>query len=132
MTSPNSETLLAMSKDELLVHFKTLGIRSLIDDNLDDFLSVAKNERWSARTVLEQLVKREIIERERRSLAWRLRDCKIGSFAPMADFDWGWPEKINRQTIERLLTADFVAQGDNAVLVGTPEFLPQLTLIVGH
>lgn len=119
MTSQSDISTNKMSKDELLTHLKTLGIRSLAADTLDAFLDLAKTNHWSPRTLLEQLVSQELIERECRSLAWRLRDCKIGSFAPMADFDWGWPEKINRPVIERLLMANFVAQGDNAVLVGT-------------
>jgi DNA replication protein DnaC len=117
MTSPNNTN--DMSHDELLVHFKNLGIRSLEDDNLDAFVAVARKKRWSPMAILKQLATRELIERERRSLVWRLRDCRIGNFAPMADFDWGWPKKINRQVIEKLLEADFVDRGDNAVLVGT-------------
>jgi len=117
MTSQNN--INDMSHDELLSHFKNLGIRSLEDDNLDAFVAVAKKKRWSPMTVLKQLASRELIERERRSLAWRLRDSRIGSCAPMADFDWGWPKKINRGVIEKLLEASFVDRGDNAVLVGT-------------
>lgn len=117
MTSPNSTN--DMSHDELLNHLKNLGIRSLEDDNLDTFVAVARKKRWSPMTLLKQLAYRELIERERRSLAWRLRDSRIGNFAPMADFDWGWPKKINRQVIEKLLDASFVDRGDNAVLVGT-------------
>jgi DNA replication protein DnaC len=119
MTSPNDTATNRMKKDELHAHLKNLGIRSLMDEHLDAFLSVAKSKRWSARTILEQLARQELIERERRSLAWRHRDSKIGSFSPIADFDWGWPDKINRQVIERMLTANFVEGGDNAVLVGT-------------
>ena len=117
MTSLNETN--EMNQDELLMHFKNLGIRSLDDDNLDAFVAMAKKKHWSPMTILKQLASRELIERERRSLAWRLRDCKIGNFSPMADFDWGWPKKINRGVTERLLAANFVERGDNAVLVGT-------------
>ena len=36
----------------------------------------------------------------------------------MADFDWNWPKEIQRSVIENLVSADFVAKGENAVLVG--------------
>ena len=119
MTSPNKVSQNQMSDEELLVHLKTLGIRSLQDDNLDAFLSNAEKHNWSARTLVEQFTRQELVERERRSLDWRLRDSRIGNFKPMADFDWGWPDKIDHQTIEQLSRADFVDRGHNAILVGT-------------
>ena len=36
----------------------------------------------------------------------------------MADFDWSWPSKIERDIIERALTLDFVTEARNLVLVG--------------
>jgi DNA replication protein DnaC len=36
----------------------------------------------------------------------------------MADFEWSWPAKIEREIIERVLTLDFVPQARNVVLVG--------------
>ena len=36
----------------------------------------------------------------------------------MADFDWPWPSKIERELIERALTLDFLAESRNLVLVG--------------
>ena len=37
----------------------------------------------------------------------------------MADFDWNWPKKIERDLIERALTLDFIREGRNLVLIGT-------------
>ena len=36
----------------------------------------------------------------------------------MADFDWAWPTKIERNIIERALTLDFLDAARNLVLVG--------------
>jgi len=36
----------------------------------------------------------------------------------MADFDWAWPSKIDRDAIEEAFRLDFIAQGDNLVLIG--------------
>jgi DNA replication protein DnaC len=68
--------------------------------------------------MLEQLVQSEAAERSRRSLEQRLRLSGIKSFKPMADFDWAWPKKIERDVIERALTLDFLQEGRNLVLVG--------------
>jgi hypothetical protein len=37
----------------------------------------------------------------------------------MADFNWSWPTKIERDVIERALTLDFLPEARNLILVGT-------------
>ena len=71
------------------------------------------------RRLVEQLVQSEAAERSRRSLERRLRLSGIKGFKPMADFDWTWPTKIERDVIERALTLDFLQEGRNLVMVGT-------------
>ncbi len=36
----------------------------------------------------------------------------------MADFEWDWPKHLHRPTVDRVFTLDFVAKGENVVLVG--------------
>ena len=60
----------------------------------------------------------EAAERGRRSLERRVRDAHIGRFKPLADFDWSWPEKIDRAAVEELMTLQFLADASNVVLVG--------------
>jgi len=95
---------------------KKLGIRTLIND-LDDFLLSAQKEKWKPQELIEQLAVQELREREHRSLQWRMRDSTINNFVPMTDFDWRWPKKIDRKTIERLLTADFADRKENVIFV---------------
>jgi len=68
--------------------------------------------------ILEQVVQTESSERSRRSLERRLRISGIKSFKPIANFDWSWPTKIERDIIERALTLDFLSGARNLVLVG--------------
>ena len=86
---------------------------------LDDFLARATKSRWSPHLLLEELARSEIQERSRRSLERRLQLARIGRFRPMADFDWNWPKKIDRSTIERALTLDFIPEARNFILMGT-------------
>ena len=60
----------------------------------------------------------ETAERGRRSLERRLRDAHIGRFKPLADFDWDWPEQVDRAAIEELMTLQFLSDASNVVLVG--------------
>jgi DNA replication protein DnaC len=94
-----------------------IGLRSL-PTNLDDFLAPAIQGRWSPHTVLEQMAQVEAQERSRRSLERRLRVSGVKKFKPMADYEWTWPKKIERDIVERALTLDFLPEARNLVLIG--------------
>jgi len=77
--------------------------------------------RWSeyaGAEWVETLLDIEEQERARRSLERRLRNARIGPFKPMADFDWKWPRKIDRDLLEDLFRLDFLEERANVVLVG--------------
>jgi DNA replication protein DnaC len=103
--------------NNLLTQLQQIGLRAL-PGQLDDFLARAVKGRWSPHQILEQMAQEEIAERSRRSLERRLRLSGIRRFKPMADFDWAWPRKIERDVIERALTLDFIAEARNLILVG--------------
>jgi DNA replication protein DnaC len=67
---------------------------------------------------VERLVGLEEQERRRRSLERRLRSARIGAFKSIADFDWNWPKRLDREVIDELFTLRFVEEGVNAVLLG--------------
>jgi DNA replication protein DnaC len=114
MSSPTRPTPCSTS---LAGQLQQIGMCA-VPSELDDFLARATKARWSPRQVLEQLAQAEADERSRRSLERRLRLSGIKSFKPMADFDWTWPAKIERDVMERALTLDFLGEGRNLVLVG--------------
>lgn len=57
-------------------------------------------------------------ERRRRGVERRIRDAKLGRFKPMADFDWSWPRRIDREQIEDFFTLEFVKSATNVIVVG--------------
>lgn len=77
---------------------------------------------------LPKLVEWEEDERTRRSLERRLRDARIGRFKPLADFDWKWPTRCDREAIEGLMSLEFIAETANVVLVG-PNGVGKSTLV---
>jgi len=85
---------------------------------IEDFLARASKGRFSPRQVVEEIVRLEMTEGAKRSLARRLERSRIGRFKPIADFDWNWPKKIERDVIERALTLDFIEEHRNLVLLG--------------
>ena len=115
-TTP-TKTTATTPGNSLSAQLQQIGLCA-VPAQLDDFIARATKARWSAHQILEQLVKAEAAERSRRSLERRLRISGIKSFKPMADFDWSWPAKIERDVIERALTLDFLGEARNLVLVG--------------
>ena len=67
---------------------------------------------------VERVIDIEDRERKRRSLERRLANARIGAFKPVADFDWGWPKRIDRPLIEELFSLTFVDDATNVVFVG--------------
>jgi DNA replication protein DnaC len=70
-------------------------------------------EPWLARVL-------EIEESERlhRSLKRRVDNARLGTFKPMADFDYAWPKELDRALLEELLTLGFLGQAANVVIIG--------------
>jgi DNA replication protein DnaC len=106
-----------MPNNSLSAQLQQIGLCA-VPAQLDDFIAHATKSRWSVSQLLEQVVKMEAAERSRRSLERRLRMSGIKSFKPVADFDWAWPTKIERDVIERALTLDFLSEARNLILVG--------------
>jgi len=67
---------------------------------------------------ITRLLEVEEEERQRRSLERRLKHARIGRFKLLADFDWTWPRRIDREAIEDLFTFAFLEEGAHVVLVG--------------
>lgn len=60
----------------------------------------------------------QMSERHARSMERRTHSSRIGIFKPIHNFDWDWPEQIDRQVIEELLTASFLTEAVNPILIG--------------
>ncbi len=67
---------------------------------------------------LENLIEWEEVERSHRSLERRLYSAHIGKFKSISDFDWTWPKKIDRETIEELMRLEFLKGATNVLFCG--------------
>jgi DNA replication protein DnaC len=105
-------------KTDLARHLAQLGLHA-VAAGLDDLIARGTKGRWNPRQLLDEIVHAELGERARRGLQRRLQRSRIGRFKPIADFDWNWPEKIDRDAIEAALSLDFVKEARNLILVGT-------------
>jgi DNA replication protein DnaC len=94
--------------DELHKRARILGLYGL----LDHWDEVA-GQPW-----LDPLIRWEETERQRRSLERRIRTAKLGRFKPLVDFDWAWPDEIDREQIEELCELAWLDEIRNVVFVG--------------
>lgn len=111
-------TSIPIPSDELRAGLLGVGLRGL-EDQLDDFIARATRGRWPVVRIIEELSSLEAKDRARRSVERRLRRSRLGSFKPMADFDWAWPTKIDRKAVERVLGLGFIERAENVVLVAS-------------
>jgi len=101
---------------DLLALLRSLGLL-VTAATFDDVVALATKKRWGAAETLEHVARLEDKDRARRGLERRLSRSRLEKFKPIADFDWSWPETIDRQLVESLLTLDFMAAARNVVLV---------------
>lgn len=100
---------------DLAQRLRALGLRAT-GDQLDDLIALATKERWSPAQLLEHVADLDEQDRVKRSLDRRFSDSHLGRFKPMAEFDWAWPTKIDRELVDRALDLAFLADARNVVL----------------
>ena len=89
---------------------------------------------------IERLLEVEEGERASRSLERRLRNARIRPFKPIADFDWNWPTRIDREATLELFRFEFLGEAGNVILIGPngvgkttiAQNLAHEALIAGH
>jgi DNA replication protein DnaC len=102
--------------NDVKLRLRALGLRTA-SEGLDDLIAHATKQRWGPVEILEYITQIEEKERSKRSLERRLSFSHIGRFKPMADFDWAWPSRIEREPVESALRLEFLKEHRNIVLV---------------
>jgi DNA replication protein DnaC len=109
-----------------------LGLRHTAD-TLNDTIAHATKKRLTHEAFLDHVTVLEEKDRARRSLERRTSQSRIGRFKPIADYDWKWPEYVDRDLIESALRLDFLKDAGNVVLVA-PQGLGKTMIAqnIGH
>lgn len=108
MTTISQTTTVSLSPEALKARLRRLNLYGLLA-HADELLA----EPW-----LERVLQIEESERQGRSLKRRLGNARLGAFKPLADFDYDWPEELDRALLEELFTFAFLEAGANVVIVG--------------
>lgn len=102
---------------DLIDHLHALAFRAS-REQLNALLAHLTKSHASPVQTLEQVVALERREREVKNLASRSKKASLGSTRPAADYDWGYPERVDHDTYEDLLTLGFVARRQNVLFRG--------------
>lgn len=94
--------------DPLLARAQRLGLHGLC----------AQWDQFGGAPWVPKLVQCEEEERQRKSLERRIQAAHLGRFRPLCDFDWDWPQKIDRELVEDLFRLDFIGEAENILLLG--------------
>lgn len=98
----------APDKEDRIERMKALGLYGLVahfDEVCDD-------------PILDRILDMEEKERRTRSLERRVKNARCGRFKSIADFDWAWPKKLDREHVEDLFRFRFLEEGANVVFIG--------------
>ena len=87
-------------------------------DNLEEICQRADQAKTPYQDFLEHLVRLEIVERSRRSTERRLREASIGKFKHIDQFDWRWPDQIDKARVEQIMKLAFIKESSNLILAG--------------
>jgi len=87
-------------------------------ENCDRELAEASRKQRSHYETVVRLLTGENEARKARAVQRRLRAAKLPMIRTMENFDWEWPEVINREQIRHLFTFNFMREKANIVFIG--------------
>ena len=105
------------NSDDLEAQLMRLKLHYLAN-NLVEFTQRATKKHLGPQEIIEDIARLELEEAKRRGIQSRLKAACLGRYRPFSDFDWTWPKRIHRETIERLFTLAFLEEPANIILMG--------------
>lgn len=91
---------------------------SFMADHYDDLAEKAGQEGWSHINFLTTLVEGEWNQRQDRAARRRIKEARFPVIKTLDQFQWNWPEKINRPLVQSLFTFDFIKKKANVIFLG--------------
>ena len=80
----------------------------------------AASEGWDPLRYLCRLIEMEARARRDKSAERRVRAARFPVLKTLDTFEWSWPKKISRQTVESLLDGRFIERKENVLFLGNP------------
>jgi DNA replication protein DnaC len=116
--STTRRTTVPSLHENVTAALRTLGV-TLAPGALDAALSAAEKESLSHLEFLHRLLAGPAEAKLQRALQRRIGEAKFRELTALEGFDWAFNAKgLDRQSIEHLVTCDFVRRHENVILVG--------------
>ncbi len=78
----------------------------------------AVDKNWSHMDFLSRLVEGETLRRKDHATQRRIKAARFPVIKSLEQFDWSWPEKINRPQVQNLFRFSFAKEKANVVFIG--------------
>lgn len=102
-------------------------------EHYHDLAQQAASHQWGHIDYLKRLIDGELARREDKSLQRRIRAARLPFVKTLDQFQWTWPDKINRPQIQNLFRLAFIEQKGNIVFLGSVGLgKTHLAIALGH
>lgn len=105
--------------DRLLTTLKRLRLSGLAR-SLDVRLQEAAGHQLNHAEFLELILQDELLVRDERQVARRVKAADFRELKPLDDFDWSFNPSINRKQVYDLATCRFIRERRDVLLLGPP------------
>jgi DNA replication protein DnaC len=102
--------------EKALKQLRLSGVRATLETRLIE----AQASNLSFLETFSAILQDELDRRQSRLLERRYQLSGLDERVSLAEFDWGYNPKIPKRTCFELHTLKFIAEGDNAILIGPP------------
>lgn len=106
------------NENQLCEDIRYLKMQS-VTENYDPLAKDAVRNKWSYPEYLANLLEGEVDLRKDRSVQRRIRMARFPVVKTLDEFDWSWPEKINRLQIQDMFRLKFIEDKGNIIFIGT-------------
>jgi DNA replication protein DnaC len=89
-----------------------------IREHYEAVATQAAQKQWSHVAYLTELVQHQALQRQDRATARRICQARFPQIKTLEQFQWSWPQKINRAQVQNLFRLTFIAGKGNIVLLG--------------
>ena len=128
MTEPNP----TVSEQPLLQHLGYLQL-PYTRNHFEDLAKQAAEQHWAHVQYLSALMQGEADQRQDRAIQRRIKLARFPFIKTLDSFNWTWPKKINRLTIQNLFRLRFIEESANVIFLGGVGLgKTHLSIALGH
>lgn len=106
------------NEESLHKSLEYLKMQSVME-NYNPMAKKAASKQWSYPAYLSELLEEEVNQRQDRRIQRRIRAARFPVTKTLDEFNWNWPDKINRLQVQDLFRLKFVEEKSNVIFVGT-------------